>query len=242
MIECRNVTKKFGDKVAVDSLNLTLQDGTITGYIGPNGAGKTTTIKMMCGILEPTEGDIFLNGIDVRKEPIRAKEEYGFVSDSPDSFLSLKGIEYVNFICDVYRVPKELRKDRLEELLRDFEMKDAINDKIESYSHGMRQKIMIIAVLMHEPKIWILDEPLTGLDPQASYLLKQRMRRHAEAGNTVLFSTHVLEVAEKLCDQIVILNKGKVCYTGTLQVLQSQYPEKSLEEIFLEVTANEEIL
>ena len=172
----------------------------------------------------------------MHKDPIRAKEEFGYISDNPDLFTALKGIEYINFICDIYRVPQEERTKRLEELLDTFEMREAVGDRISSYSHGMQQKIHIIATLMHDPNVWIMDEPMTGLDPQSSFLLKKRMKEHAAKGNIVLFSTHVLEVAEKLCDRIAIINKGQLKYTGTLEDLQASYPNLSLEEIFLRVT------
>lgn len=238
MIVIDGVSKRFGDKQAVDGVSLCLEPGTITGFIGPNGAGKTTTLKMLTGILTPDEGKIVLNGHDMDQEPEEAKMEFGYISDNPDLFIHLKGMEYIKFICDVYQVAEADRKERLDALLQEFEMADAVNDKIETYSHGMRQKIHIIACLMHDPKLWIMDEPMTGLDPQSSYLLKQRMKAHAKAGNMVLFSTHVLEVAEKLCDQIAIINKGKITYTGTLEALRSRYPEKSLEEIFLIITGS----
>lgn len=238
MIQLNSITKKFGKKVAVEDLSLTMPSGTITGFIGPNGAGKTTTIRMLCGIIAPDSGNVSINGFDIEKEPLKAKAEFGYISDNPDLFISLKGMEYIQFICNIYQVPKEVRAERLNELLETFEMGDAINNRIETYSHGMRQKIHIIATLMHDPNIWIMDEPMTGLDPQSSYLLKKRMREHATAGNTVLFSTHVLEVAEKLCDQIAIINHGKICYTGTLENLKDEYPGKTLEEIFLTVTGS----
>lgn len=238
MIEIDSISKAYGTKKAVDHLSLTLKEGTITGFIGPNGAGKTTTIKMLTGIIQPDSGTIRLNGIDLAKNPEKAKEQFGYVSDNPDLFLQLKGLEYIKFICDVYQVPQEERGPRLQELLEDFEMEEAVSQKISSYSHGMRQKIHIIATLMHDPRLWIMDEPMTGLDPQSSYLLKQKMRTHADKGNMVLFSTHVLEVAEKLCDQIAIINKGKITYTGTLEALKAEYPQRSLEEIFLIVTGS----
>ena len=238
MIELSGLCKQFGKKRAVDNVSLTLNEGTITGFIGPNGAGKTTTLKMLTGILKPDEGRIVLNGIDLAEDPVAAKEEFGYVSDNPDLFTSLKGVEYIKFICDVYGVEESVRKDRMNQLLEDFEMTEAVSQKIASYSHGMRQKIHIIATLMHDPKLWIMDEPMTGLDPQSSYLLKKKMRDHANKGNMVLFSTHVLEVAEKLCDQIAIINKGRITYTGTLEALKETYPEKSLEEIFLTVTGS----
>lgn len=236
MINIENVTKKFGDKIAVDDISCKLNDGEIIGYIGPNGAGKTTTLKMICGIMEPDNGSITLNGKDISKEPMEAKRTFGFIPDNPDVFLALKGREYVNFICNIYDVPMEVRDERLTELLRDFEMEDAIDSKIESYSHGMRQKIHIVATLMHDPDIWIMDEPMTGLDPRSAYLLKERMRIHAEKGNTVLFSTHVLDTAERLCDRIIIIDKGKIRYNGTLEALKDKNSDMTLEEIFLSMT------
>ena len=236
MIELQNLTKHYGEKVAVNDISITFPSGKIIGFIGPNGAGKTTTLKMMCGITKPTSGSVKLNHIDIGEEPLRAKEEFGFVFDSPDAFLQLTGLEYINFICTIYKVEPQIKNQKIVELSELFEISDVLNDKIETYSHGMRQKIMIIAVLMHNPNIWLLDEPLTGLDPKSSFKLKELMRDHADMGNTVLFSTHVLEVAEKLCDEIAIIDHGVIKYQGTLEYLKSMYPEKSLEDIFLEVT------
>ncbi|NLW29038.1 MAG: ABC transporter ATP-binding protein [Erysipelothrix sp.] len=239
MIELRNLTKVYGkDKVAVDDITITFPSGSIIGFIGPNGAGKTTTLKMICGILQPTKGTITLNNIDIQNNPIEAKKQFGFVFDNPDTFLSLKGIEYIDFIAQIYKVNPQEKNERLVKLSSDFEMEDVLNDRIATYSHGMRQKIMIIAVLIHNPSIWLLDEPLTGLDPQAAFKLKELMKEHAAQGNTVLFSTHVLEVAEKLCDSIAIIDKGVIKYEGTLNQLKNSYPEKSLEDIFLKVTSN----
>lgn len=236
MIEIKHVSKTFGNKKAVDQLDLTIPTGKIVGFIGPNGAGKTTTIKMMTGVLNPDEGDILINGKSIRKEPLEAKKQFGLVPDNPDMFLRLKGIEYLNFMGDIYDVDSALRQQRIAVLAETFEMQDALNDKILSYSHGMRQKIVIMGVLLNEPEVWILDEPMTGLDPQSSYHLKQMMKEHAAKGKTVFFSTHVLEVAEKLCDLIAIIAKGKILYFGTLEDLRSRHGEQSLEELFLEVT------
>jgi ABC-2 type transport system ATP-binding protein len=237
MIKLNNVSKSFdGKKMAVDHLNLTFEDGEIIGFIGPNGAGKTTTLKMITGILKPTTGNITINGFDVQLEPLKAKASFGFVADNPDIFLRLKGIEYLNFIADVYGVSVQQRQIKIRTLAEEFELFDALNNVIASYSHGMRQKLIIIGALLHDPKTWLLDEPLTGLDPQSSYLLKQKMREHAKLNNTVLFSTHVLEVAEKLCDKIAIINHGKIVYYGTMDELIVQNPNQSLEEIFLKVT------
>ncbi|WP_075878400.1 ABC transporter ATP-binding protein [Merdibacter massiliensis] len=237
MIEIKHVTKTFGTKKAVDDLDLTIPTGEIVGFIGPNGAGKTTTIKMITGVLNPDEGEILINGKNIQKEPIEAKRQFGLVPDNPDMFLRLKGIEYLNFMGDIYEVDTAVRQQRIESLAETFEMKDALNDKILSYSHGMRQKIVIMGVLINEPEVWILDEPMTGLDPQSSYHLKQMMKEHAAKGKTVFFSTHVLEVAEKLCDKIAIISHGKMIYFGTLEDLRAQHGEnQSLEELFLEVT------
>ena len=237
MIEIKHVTKTFGTKKAVDDLDLTIPSGEIIGFIGPNGAGKTTTIKMMTGVLNPDEGDILINGKSIQKEPLEAKRQFGLVPDSPDMFLRLKGIEYLNFMGDIYEVDTQVRQQRIEALAETFEMKEALNDKILSYSHGMRQKIIIMGVLINEPEVWILDEPMTGLDPQSSFRLKQMMKEHAAKGKTVFFSTHVLEVAEKLCDKIAIIAHGKMIYFGTLEDLRAQHGEnQSLEELFLEVT------
>ncbi len=238
MIECQNLTKVFGKTVAVDDINLQITPGKITGFIGPNGAGKTTTLKMICGILTPDQGTCKLNGYDIQEQDLLAKQQFGFVADSPDSFLQLKGIEYLNFIADMYDVSSTERKQRIEELTKQFQMEQVLDNKISTYSHGMRQKIMMIAVLIHDPSIWILDEPLTGLDPTASFSLKQMMRQHADRNNVVLFSTHVLEVAEKLCDEIIIIDHGQIRYQGTLEHLRALHPEKSLEEIFFAVTQN----
>ncbi|KYH28335.1 MULTISPECIES: ABC transporter ATP-binding protein [Clostridium] len=241
MIELINVNKSY-NKVskAVDNANLSINDGEIFGFLGPNGAGKTTTIKMITGILKPDSGSITINGINIQEEPLKAKEQFGFVPDSPDMFLRLKGIEYLNFMADVYNVPKEVRKDRIESLCERFEMTSALGDQIQTYSHGMRQKIVIMGVMIHQPPVWILDEPMTGLDPKSSYILKQMMREHADSGKTVFFSTHVLEVAEKLCDRVAIINKGKILFCGSLDELKEHAKEnESLEKIFLEMTENE---
>ena len=238
MICLKNISKTYGSsgKKAVDNLSLDVADGKITGFIGPNGAVKTTTLKMITGVLSPDEGSVTLNGIDMSTAPLEAKKQFGFVADSPDSFLRVKGIEYLNFMADIYGVPTDIRNNFIENVAKRFEMEDALGSRILSYSHGMRQKIMVMGALIHNPSVWILDEPLTGLDPRSAYELKEMMKEHAAAGNSVLFSTHVLEVAEKLCDQIAIINRGVLMYLGTLDDLRARYPEQSLEDIFLEIT------
>ena len=238
MIEIKNVSKSYvKGKKSVDSLNLDIKDGEIFGFLGPNGAGKTTTIRMITGILEPDEGDILIDGHSIKKEPLEAKKNFGFVPDSPDMFLKLKGIEYLNFLAEVYDVPMNERKERIEELTKKFEIFNELNSNIESYSHGMRQKIVICGALLSNPKNWILDEPMTGLDPKASFDLKEMMRTHTKKGNAVFFSTHILEVAEKLCDRVGIINKGKLVFVGTFEEMKAKFKEQtSLEELFLEIT------
>lgn len=241
MIEIKNVTKIFGkDFKAVDSLDLNINEGYIYGFLGPNGAGKTTTLKMITGVLKPDEGKITINGIDIVGEPTLAKKQFGFVSDNPDLFLKLKGIEYLNFIGTVYELDDIKLRQNILKYSKLFDMHEVLNNKIESYSHGMRQKIAIIGALIHEPKVWILDEPLTGLDPKSSFTLKEMMREHADKGNIVLFSTHVLEVAEKVCDKVAIISKGKLLFNGTIEEMKNKVGEdESLEKMFLELVDNE---
>lgn len=240
MIEIKNITKTYNHTTrAVDNLNLTVENGEIVGFIGPNGAGKTTTLKMLTGILQPDEGAILINGMDIRSDALRAKQEIGYIADSPDMFLRLKGIEFLNLISDIYKVPTEVRRERIENLTTHFGLIDVLDKPMQSYSHGMRQKMMVTAALVHNPSVWILDEPLTGLDPKSAFALKNMMREHADAGNSVLFSTHVLEVAEKLCDKVIIINHGKTLFYGTLEELTAQYQDRDLEKIFLEMTADE---
>ena len=242
MIKIENVSKSYvKGKKSIDDLNLEIKNGEIFGFLGPNGAGKTTTIKMITGILNPDEGDILIDDKSITKQPLEAKKQFGFVPDSPDMFLKLKGIEYLNFLADIYEVPNDVRKEKIEELTKKFEIYDDLNSEIQSYSHGMRQKIVICGVLLNNPKNWILDEPMTGLDPKSSHDLKEMMREHCKNGNTVFFSTHVLEVAEKLCDRVGIINKGKLVFVGTFEEMQNKFKEnKSLEDLFLEITENEE--
>ena len=241
MIKLNNVTKTYnGTNKAVDNLTLEIKSGEIFGFLGPNGAGKTTTLKMITGILKQDSGEITINDIDTLKNPIESKRQFGYVPDNPDMFLKLKGIEYLNFMGDIYNVPAKEREERIADLSEKLDLKNALGDKIQSYSHGMRQKIVLMGALIHNPSVWILDEPLTGLDPKSSFILKEMMRSHVENGNTVFFSTHVLEVAEKLCDSIAIINKGKILFSGTLLELKDITKENtSLENLFLEMTSNE---
>ncbi|MBQ9279451.1 MAG: ABC transporter ATP-binding protein [Clostridia bacterium] len=241
MIEIKNVSESYvkGTKV-IDNMNLTIEDGRVFGIIGQNGAGKTTTIDMITGILNIDEGDILIDGISISKEPVEAKKRFGFVPDTPEIFEKLTGLEYLNFIGDVYDVEPGERLEKINTLATEFEIVSNLNDRIQTYSHGMKQKLLIISVLMHQPKNWILDEPLTGLDPKASYILKQLMKKHAEEGNTVFFSTHVLDVAEKICDKIAVIDKGKVIFTGTVEEFKEKAKtNSSLEESFLKIIDEE---
>ena len=241
MISIKNVSKSYDKKnKIIDNLNLEINDGEIFGFLGPNGAGKSTTIKMITGILDIDEGEILINNKSIKNDPIEAKKCFGYVPDNPDMFLKLKGIEYLNFLGDIYEVGLEERKQKIEELTKLFEINDVLNDKIQSYSHGMRQKIVIIGSLLHEPKNWIIDEPMTGLDPKATYELKQIMRKITEKNNVVFFSTHILDVAEKICDKIGIINKGELIFVGSLEEIKNELKEnKSLEELFMEITKND---
>lgn len=240
MIRIENVTKTFSNNIkAVDNLNLTVNNGEIVGFIGPNGAGKTTTLKMLTGILQPDCGNIYINQYNILKEALKAKQEIGYIADSPDMFLRLKGIEFINLIADIYKVSTKVRKKRIKELAKRFGLEEILGEQMQSYSHGMRQKMMVMAALVHDPSVWILDEPLIGLDPKSAFALKKMMREHADAGNSVLFSTHVLEVAEKLCDKIIIIDHGKAVFYGTFEELKKNHEKEDLEKIFLEMTNHE---
>ncbi|WP_079529275.1 ABC transporter ATP-binding protein [Halobacillus hunanensis] len=239
MIEIERVTKQFPGHTAVNDLSLTVPDGKIFGFLGPNGAGKSTTIKMMTGILPVETGRINVNGFDITKDPMKAKTTIGYVPDRSDIFLRLKGIEYLNFVADVYGVPTDVRREKIDYYTKQFSIYGALNDHILTYSHGMRQKIVVCGVLLHDPDVWILDEPLTGLDPKSSYTLKEIMREHATKGKTVFFSTHVLEVVEQLCDEVAIINNGQLDFIGNMADMKQQFKEDdNLEKVFLELTQN----
>lgn len=238
MLKLDHVSKSYakGHVKAVDDLSLTVKQGEIFGFIGPNGAGKTTTIKMICGIINQDSGSIHINGHDIEKDPVEAKRAMGFVPDAANVYERLTGLEYLNFLADVYGVDTDTRAARMEKYLTMFEIKDAAGSLIKSYSRGMRQKLTLTGALLHNPPLWILDEPMSGLDPRAAHQIKQEMRAHCDAGNTVFFSTHVLEVAERLCDRIGIINKGRLIAVGTLDELRAGDQGESLETLFLELT------
>ena len=238
MIELTNVTKVYGKSAtpSVDRLSLTVPEGCVYGFLGPNGAGKTTTIRMITGALKLTEGTITVGGVDITRDPIGAKRQIGFVPDSQDMYDKLTGWEYLNFMADIFGVDAKVRKERADRYLETFELTKAAGDRIQSYSRGMKQKIAVIGALIHEPPVWILDEPMVGLDPRAAFLLKEEMKNQAQRGATVFFSTHVLEVAEKLCDRVGIISKGRLLAEGTPEELLNRTGEHSLEEVFLEMT------
>jgi ABC-2 type transport system ATP-binding protein len=242
MIEISGVTKSYnrGAIRALDSLDLTIKDGEIFGFLGPNGAGKTTLIKLITGILNPDQGSILINSRSIHEHPIECKMQIGYVPDDPNLFLRLTGLEYLNFMADIYLVSREERQGRIKSLLERFDLYDAAGDLIQSYSHGMKQKVVLVGALLHSPPVWILDEPMTGLDPRSSFTLKEMMREHADAGKTVFFSTHVLEVAEKLCDRVAIINRGRIVFCGTREEIHEHFRcDQSLESLFLELTGDE---
>ena len=239
MLVLENLSKSYqkGAVKAVDALNLTVKPGEIFGFLGPNGAGKTTTIKMLVGLLKPDSGRVLIKDYDMAKDDLAAKRLIGYVPDEPNLYDRLTGWEYLNFIADVFGVGEADRRRRLEELLSLFELENAVKDLTQSYSHGMKQKLALTAALVHAPDFWVLDEPMTGLDPKSSHLFKELMRKHCDEGKIVFFSTHILEVAERLCDRVAIINGGKLVACGTMDELRSRGSEQeSLESIFLELT------
>ena len=236
MIEIKGVSKTYGGRVkAVDNISLMVEPGSIYGFLGPNGAGKTTTIKLIAGIIQPDSGTISVNGYDTARDAVKAKMSIGFVPDDPNIFVHLKGVEYLKFMADIYEVEASQRQSVIASLAERFDMTKALGDKIQSYSHGVRLKIVIMGALMHKPKVWILDEPMTGLDPKSAFELKSMMREHADAGSTVFFSTHVLEVAEKVCDNVAVISAGHILYAGGMSGLKAS-SDSSLEKMFLEMT------
>jgi ABC-2 type transport system ATP-binding protein len=240
MISMEHVTKSYAKSTvkAVDDIQLHVKRGEVFGFIGPNGAGKTTTIKMLTGILPPDQGQIKINGFDIQTQPVEAKRCFGYAPDSHQVYDRLTGLEYLNFIGDMYGVAKADRQRQIEKYLTMFDLTKAAGSQIKSYSHGMRQKLALTGALLPDPQLWIMDEPMVGLDPKSAHLLKQEMRAHCQRGNTVFFSTHVLEVAEKLCDRIAIINHGKIVAVGTLEELR-RGKDESLETLFLELTDTE---
>ena len=237
MLEIRNLTKTYkGGKKAVSNLSLKVEPGDICGFIGHNGAGKTTTIKCIVGIHDFEAGEILVDGISVKENPLKCKSVLAYIPDNPDLYEYLTGIQYLNFIADIFGVPAEERKKRIQEEADDLEITQALGDLISSYSHGMKQKLAIIGALLHRPKLLILDEPFVGLDPKAALTLKNKMHKLCEEGSAIFFSTHVLDVAEKLCDKVIIIRKGELIAAGDTKELTKG---ESLEDVFMEVTRDE---
>lgn len=232
MIEIKNYSKSYNGKKAVDDISLTIENGEIFAFIGHNGAGKTTTIKSIVGILDFDDGQIFINGKSIKKNPIACKAELAYIPDTPNLYESLKGIDYLNFIADIYGIDKDVRLERMKKYASLFGMVEHLGDTISTYSHGMKQKLVIISALIHDPKVIVLDEPFVGLDPKAVHDLKQIMKVMTKNGATIFFSTHILEVAEKLCDHVAIIKDGKIVKTGKMEDIKG---DSSLENVFLEL-------
>lgn len=232
MLKIENFTKKYGDKTAVSQLDLTIGKGEIYGFIGHNGAGKTTTIKAVAGILGFEEGQIYIDGVSVKEDPIACKKKMAYIPDNPDLYEFMTGIQYLNFIADIYGVSSEVRQERINRYVEKFEMKKNLAMGISSYSHGMKQKLALISAWIHEPSLIIMDEPFVGLDPKASHLLKEMMHEFCQEGGSIFFSTHVLEVAEKLCDKVAIIKGGRLIRSGTMEEVKG---DASLEKVFLEM-------
>ena len=235
MLRIENLTKKYGDKSAVDNLSLHIRNGEIYGFIGHNGAGKTTTLKACCGILQFDEGEIYIDGVSVKEKPIDCKSKLAYIPDNPDLYEFMSGIKYLNFVADVFGVSKDERNEKIKKYADMFELTDDLAQPISAYSHGMRQKLAIISALIHSPKLVIMDEPFVGLDPKSSHLLKQIMREICDNGGAIFFSTHVLEVAEKLCDKVAIIKEGKLIKCGDMEQVKG---DSSLESVFLELEDN----
>lgn len=242
LIETRNLIKRYGDKIAVKDVSFDVHGGEIFGFLGPNGAGKTTTIKMIVGLLQPTSGSVKVAGFDVQTQPLLAKAASGYVPDTPNLYAKLSGRELLRFVGDLYSLDRQQVARRIEELLRTFELAAAADDTIDSYSHGMQQKASLAAALVHDPRVLVLDEPTVGLDPKSARLIKDILRQLAERGAAVMLSTHILEIAERMCDRIGIISKGELVAIGTMDELRAlgQSGETSLEDIFLGLTGGAE--
>ena len=237
MLQIKQLTKHYGTKTAVDGLTLTIQPGEIYGFLGPNGAGKTTTLKCCCGILQPDSGEVLVDGVSMQKEPLQAKQKLAYLPDDPKLYEYMTGIQYLDFIADVYGVSDAARAERTRIYSERFDLNDALSQPIGAYSHGMKQKLAIISALLHAPKLILMDEPFVGLDPLASHQLKQIMRAFCDAGGAIFFSTHVLEVAEKLCDRVAIIKNGTLVRSGPIEKVRG---DASLETVFLELEGGQD--
>ena len=234
MLNIEHLSKSFGEKKAVDDLSLHILPGEIFGFIGHNGAGKSTTLRCAVGILQFDAGSVLINGTSLAEDPVKCKRELAYIPDNPDLYDFMSGIKYLNFIGDIFAIPAEVRQDRIRKYAGIFELTGDLAQPISAYSHGMKQKLALISAWLHDPKLIIMDEPFVGLDPKASHLLKEMMREHCDAGGAIFFSTHVLEVAEKLCDKVAIIKQGRLVKAGTMEEVKG---DDSLEEVFLELEA-----
>ena len=232
MIEIKNVTKKYGGKTAVDCISFDVNDGDIFAFIGHNGAGKTTLIKSIVGVHDFDEGDILIDGMSIKEKPVECKKLMAFVPDNPETYEKMKAIDYIDFICDMYDTPIEVRKENINKYSKMFDMEDKLNDTIESFSHGMKQKIVLISALAHNPKILVMDEPFVGLDPKAVFDIKEVLNEMVKDGKIVFYSTHILDVAEKLCKRVAIIKNGKLVKCGSMKDIKG---DKSLENVFMEL-------
>lgn len=235
MIEIKEVTKKYGEKLAVDNVSFTVNDGDVFAFIGHNGAGKTTLIKSIVGIHDFDSGDILIDGMSIKKQPVECKKLMAFVPDNPETYEHMKAIDYINFICDMYEVDESVRKTNIKKYANLFGMEDKLNDTIDSFSHGMKQKIVLISALAHDPKILIMDEPFVGLDPKAVFDIKEILNEMVKEGKIVFYSTHILDVAEKLCSRVAIIKDGKLVKCGSMKDIKG---DKSLEKVFMELEEN----
>ncbi len=241
LIGTKNLIKNFGDKAAVNDISFDVHGGEVFGFLGPNGAGKTTTIKMIVGLLQPTAGEVKVAGFDVQKEPMQAKAASGYVPDTPNLYMKLSAREFLRFVGDLYEMKRDKADERIEELLKLFDLADVRDDLINSYSHGMKQKTALAAALLHDPKVLVLDEPTVGLDPKSARLIKDILRQLADRGAAVFLSTHILEIAERMCDRIGIIDHGNLVAVGTMDELRSSGASgRSLEDIFLALTGGAE--
>ena len=232
MIEIKNVTKKYGSNVALKDVSFTVNDGEIFAFIGHNGAGKTTLIKAIVGVHNFDEGDILINDKSIKKDAIACKKEIAYIPDNPELYEQMKAIDFINFICDMYEVPQDIREQNIKKYAKLFDIEDKLNDTIDSFSHGMKQKIALISALSHEPKVLIMDEPFVGLDPKAVFDVKEIMNELVKEGKMIFFSTHILDVAEKLCSKVAIIKNGELVCVGDMDEIKG---DKSLEKIFLEL-------
>ncbi len=237
MIEIKNVTKKYGDKKALDNVSFKVEDGDIFAFIGHNGAGKTTLIKAIVGIHDFDEGDILIEGMSIKDKPVECKKLMAFVPDNPETYEHMKAIDYINFICDMYEVDSETREKNIKKYSKLFGMEDKLNDTIDSYSHGMKQKVVLISALAHDPKILIMDEPFVGLDPKAVFDIKEVLNEMVKEKKIVFYSTHILDVAEKLCSRVAIIKQGKIVKSGSMKEIKG---DKSLENVFMELEGDKD--